>query len=703
MKKLSFLILFFLFFLSCEIHQKNKNNKYLKTEMEDKYIWLEDIDGKKALDWVKKQNKKTEKIFEKRKEFKKLEEELLDILNSKDRIPYVSKNCDYFYNFWKDEKNPRGIWRRTKMEEYRKKEPEWEIILDLDELGKKEGENWVWEGADILEPECKLGLIYLSRGGADANVVREFDIRKKEFVKDGFQIPEAKGSISWIDENNVYVSTDFGEGTLTDSGYPRIVKTWKRGDPLKEAKVVYEGKKEDMSVGASFDDTKGFERHFVYRSISFYKSEIFLREKDGNLIKIDVPEDSKISIHREWLLIELRTPWVIGEKIYPEGALCVIKFEEFLKGMRDLKVLFEPSSNISLYYYEWTKNYLIINTLEDVKNRLYILTPQDGEWERKKIETGFDFSSVSIWAVDEKESDEYFMVIKDFLTPPSLFYGKIGENLEKLKETPAFFNSKGLEISQHFAKSKDGTLIPYFQVSPKDMKHNGKNKTFLTGYGGFEISLLPYYSAVSGKGWIEKGYVYVLANIRGGGEYGPKWHQAALKEKRYKCYEDFAAVARDLISRKVTSPEFLGIEGGSNGGLLVGNMLTKYPELFGAVLCQVPLLDMKRYTKLSAGASWIAEYGDPENPDEWAFIKNFSPYHNLEKNIKYPPVLFMTSKRDDRVHPAHARKMAHKMLDMGQEVFYFENIEGGHGGAADNKQTAHMWALGFTFLEEKLK
>jgi prolyl oligopeptidase len=673
-----------------------------KTETEDKYLWLEEVSGEKALSWVKEQNIRTERDLENSEDFKKLEEGLLKILNSKERIPYVNKEGNYYYNFWKDEKNPRGIWRRTTMEEYKKKEPNWEVVLDIDALNKEENENWVWHGAQFLRPDCKRALISLSRGGADADVVREFDIEKKQFIKDGFQIPEAKGEMTWIGENSVYVATDFGKGSLTTSGYPRIVKLWKRGTPFEKAETVFEGKTEDMSVGAYYDDTKGFERHFVYRRISFYENELFLREKSGKLIKIDVPIDSEPSVHREWLLLQLRTPWKIGEKTYPEGGLITIKFDDFLKGSRDFKILFEPTPSTSLASFEWTKNYLILNVLDDVKSRLFVLTPSENEWKKEQLNYGSGFSTLSLSAVDERESDEFFLTITDFLTPTTLYYGEIGKEAEKIKELPHFFDASNYEISQHFATSLDGTKIPYFQVSPKGMELDGKNITLLTGYGGFEISELPYYSGGVGYGFLSKGGVFVVANIRGGGEYGPKWHQSAIKENRNRCYQDFAAVAKDLIERKVTSPKYLGIEGGSNGGLLVGNMLTQYPELFGAVVCQVPLLDMRRYSKLLAGASWMAEYGDPDKPEEWKFIKTFSPYHNVDKNKKYPPVLFMTSTRDDRVHPSHARKMAAKMIDMGFNVHYYENIEGGHGGAADNKQAAHMWALAYTFLWEML-
>ncbi len=679
------------------------DQKMVNSETEDKYIWLEDILGEKAINWVKERNAVTFEALESKPDFKELENGLLKIFDSKERIPYISKRGEYYYNFWKDEKNPRGIWRRTTLDEYRKKEPKWEVILDIDELGKKEGVNWVWHGVQFLRPDYKRALISLSKGGSDADVVREFDVEKREFVKDGFQIPEAKSEMAWIDENTVYVATDFGPHTLTSSGYPRIVKKWKRGTPLEKAEIVYEGKESDMSVWAYYDDTKGFEKHFVYRRISFYEGELFYKDKEGKLVKIDVPNDAEPSIHREWLLVQLRSQWEIGGKKYPEGSLIAIKFDDFMSGKRDFDILFEPTATTFLSSYEWTLNRLFLTTLEDVKNRLWILTYKNGKWSKEPFRGGFGYSTLSVSAVDRQESDDYFLTVTDFLTPTSLYYGRRGKELDKLKQMPSFFDSSNFEVTQHFAVSDDGTRIPYFQVSPKGMKLNGKNPTLLTGYGGFEISLLPYYSGAVGYGWLSKGGVYVVANIRGGGEYGPKWHQSAIKENRNRCYEDFAAVAKHLIERKVTSPKYLGIEGGSNGGLLMGNMLTQYPGLFGAIVCQVPLLDMKRYSRLLAGASWMAEYGDPDKPEEWEFIKKFSPYHNLKKGTKYPPVIFMTSTRDDRVHPGHARKMAAKMLDMGYDVLYYENIEGGHGGAADNKQAAHMLALAYTFLKEKLK
>jgi prolyl oligopeptidase len=626
-------------------------------------------------------------------------------MDSKERIPFVYKQGPYYYNFWRDAKNPRGIWRRTTLEEYRKAEPNWDVLLDLDTLGQVEKENWVWHGAQILKAGgYRHVLVSLSRGGADADVVREFDLETRSFVKGGFELPEAKGSLSWIDKDTVYVMTDFGPGSMTTSGYPRIAKLWKRGTPLAAAEVVFEGKPTDMSVVAGYDDTKGFERHFVYRALAFYKSELFLKTKDGKLLKVDVPEDAQASPYREWLTIEPRSPWTVGGKTYAAGSLLAARFDDYMKGKRELTVLFEPTPHASLAGYSWTRHHLILNVLEDVKNTLTVLTAGKADWSRKPLPGAPGFATVSAGGVDPDESDAFFMTISGYLTPTALLYGTIGgEAPTKLKELPAFFDATGLEVNQHFATSKDGTKVPYFEVAPKGLKLDGANPTLLTGYGGFEISLTPGYSAGVGRAWLTQGGVYVVANIRGGGEYGPRWHQAALREKRPRAYEDFAAVAEDLIVRKVTSPKHLGTQGGSNGGLLMGNMITLYPQLFGAVVCQAPLLDMKRYSKLLAGASWMAEYGDPDKPEEWAFIQTFSPYQNVKADANYPPVLFTTSTRDDRVHPGHARKTMAKMKDLGYDVRYYENIEGGHGGAATNAQAAHMSALAYTFLWQKLK
>jgi prolyl oligopeptidase len=429
---------------------------------------------------------------------------------------------------------------------------------------------------------------------------------------------------------------------------------------------------------------------------------MFLR-RDGRLVKIDKPDSANANVHRELLLLELRDDWTVGGRTYPAGALLAADFEGFLKGERTFDVLFEPTARKSLAGYSPTRNHVLLNELDNVRNRVYVLTRHDGTWTREPLPGMPEFGTVSANEVDSDESDDYFMTVTDYLTPTSLSLGTVGKGApEKLKQLPAFFDTQGLAVSQHEAVSKDGTRIPYFQVTRKDVALDGKNPTLLYGYGGFEIPMVPGYSAGVGAAWLEKGGVYAVANIRGGGEFGPKWHQAALKASRHKAYEDFIAVAEDLVFRKVTSTPHLGIQGGSNGGLLMGNMLTMRPDLFGAVVCQVPLLDMRRYHTLLAGASWMGEYGNPDDPKEWEFIRTFSPYHNLKDGVKYPPTLFMTSTRDDRVHPGHARKMTALMMDAKQDVLYYENIEGGHGGAADNKQSAHMNALAYTFLWQRL-
>jgi prolyl oligopeptidase len=668
---------------------------------EDRYLWLEDVTGDKSLEWARARNAESAKVLATPEEAA-LEKRILDILDSKERIPGVQKLGPWYYNLWKDAKNPRGLWRRTTLAEYRKPEPSWETVIDVDALGAAEKENWVWHGADCLKPEYKRCLVQLSRGGADADVVRELDLEAKSFLKDGFSLPESKNSVSWLDVDHLYVGTDFGPGSMTSSGYPRIAKVWTRGTPLEQAETIFEAKPEDVGAFAMRDHTKGFERDFVLRNITFWTSELFLR-RDGKLVKIDKPDSANANVHRDLLLLELRDDWPVGGKTYPAGALLATDFDAFLKGERRFDMLYEPGARRSLQAYEPTLNHILVNELDNVKNRIYVLSRKDGRWTRELLPGMPEFGTVTATAVDEDESDDYFMTVTDYVTPTSLSLGTIGNGLaEKLKQLPAFFDASGLLVSQHETASKDGTRIPYFQVSRQNLTLDGKNPTLLYGYGGFEISMLPGYSGGVGASWLEKGGVYVVANIRGGGEFGPKWHQAALKAKRHKAYEDFIAVAEDLIRRKLTSSPHLGIEGGSNGGLLMGNMLTMRPELWGAVVCQVPLLDMRRYHTLLAGASWMGEYGNPDNPKEWAFIEGFSPYHQLKAGVTYPPTLFTTSTRDDRVHPGHARKMMARMSEMKQDVLYYENIEGGHGGAANNQQAAHMAALAYTFLWQKL-
>ncbi|EWH01781.1 prolyl oligopeptidase family serine peptidase [Halomonas sp. BC04] len=675
----------------------------------DPHLWLEEVAGERALAWVEARNAESQARLAESPGFTTLRDDLQAILDADDRIPFVVKRGEHFYNFWQDRNHPRGLWRRTTPEEYRKARPEWEVLIDLDALNAQEGENWVWHGARCLKPSdpgqpWRHCLVSLSRGGADADVTREFDLVEKRWVVNGYFRPEAKGGLCWVDPDTVYAYTDFGEGSLTESGYPRIVKRWRRGMPLDEAETLFAGESDDLYITAWHDPTPGHERDFVSRARAFYDSELYLCDADGSLHRIKVPNSAHKQVHREWLLVELREPWELDGTTHPAGALLVVDFEAFMAGSRNFRVLFTPTERTSLADATWTRHHLILNVLDDVKNRLYVLTPEEGQWQPDPLVgvPTLGSVSVSVSAVDEEESDEIFLVVSDYLTPTTLLHGQVGEELETLKQAPALFDAEGLEVTQHFATSLDGTPIPYFQVARRDLEPNGEHPTLLYGYGGFEVPLLPGYNPGVGRGWLAQGGVHVVANIRGGGEYGPRWHQAALREKRHKAFEDFASVAEDLIARGVTSPQRLGVQGGSNGGLLVGNMLTRYPQLLGAVVCQVPLLDMRRYHQLLAGASWVAEYGDPDGDDWDAFLRDVSPYHNLDPAADYPPMLLMTSTRDDRVHPGHARKMMARMHEQGHRVLYYENIEGGHGGAADSRQRAHMQALAFTFLGQRL-
>lgn len=670
----------------------------------DPYLWLEDVGGEKSLDWVRKHNAKTVDKYTKSAQFKSMQDKIRASLDSNANIPGVSKIGDLYYNVWRDKANPIGLWRRTTLEEYRKAEPKWETVLDMDALAKAEGENWVFKGVSCPRPYDRC-MLSLSRGGADAVVIREFDLNNKTFVKDGFALPEAKGSMGFIDRDTVFVSTDFGEGSKTESGYARIVKLWKRGTPLSDAKVVYEGKHTDMMVAAGHDTTPGFERNFVYRMLEFYNNEVFELKDDGKLVKIDAPNTAEKSVVRDWLILQPRFDYEAGGKTYKAGSVLVTRYDDFMAGKRDFQALFTPDAHTSLSDVEITKDYVVLNTLNDVKSRLQVLripTAGSNEWAKVNQPGLPEFGSIGVGAVDSVDSNALWLSSTDFLNPRTLSLVEIGQAPEKLKQDPSWFDNKNLEVQQHFATSKDGTKIPYFIVKRKDLKTNGNNPTLLYGYGGFEVSMLPSYSGRLGMAWLDKGGTYVLANIRGGGEYGPKWHQAVIKENRPKVYQDFAAVAQDLIKRKITSPKHLGIQGGSNGGLLTGNMLTQYPDLFGAVVIQVPLLDMKRYKHLPAGASWMAEYGDPDTSD-WKYIQKFSPYHLFDAKRKYPATLITTSTRDDRVHPGHARKFMAKMDAAGKDVYYYENIEGGHGGAANNEQASFMTTLAYEFLWDQLK
>ncbi|WP_299562227.1 prolyl oligopeptidase family serine peptidase [uncultured Mycolicibacterium sp.] len=662
--------------------------------VDDPYLWLEDITGDDALEWVRRHNEPTlaELCGER---FEQMRREALEVLDTDARIPYVRRRGEYLYNFWRDADNPRGLWRRTTLESYRGDAPDWDVLIDVDELARRDGESWVWAGADVIEPECTRALVSLSRGGSDAAVVREFDMVTRQFVDGGFELPEAKSHLSWVDEDTVLVGTDFGPGSLTESGYPRLVKRWRRGQPLERAEEVFAGAAEDVIVAAGVDRTPGYERTVIRRAVDFFNDEVY-ELRDGELIRIDAPTDATVSIHRDWLLIELRSDWERAGTRYVAGSLLAARYDEFLSGSAELAVVFEPDEHTCLHHYAWTRDRLVMVTLADVASRVEVVTP--GDWTREPV-PGIPANTTTVIVAADDTGDEIFLDSSGFTFPSRLLHGAAGGAPTEIKRAPAFFDASDLEVAQYFATSDDGTAVPYFVVRHREA---GPGPTLLSGYGGFEVSRTPAYDGVLGRLWLARGGTYVLANIRGGGEYGPRWHTQAMREGRHLVAEDFAAVARDLVARGVCTVAQLGAQGGSNGGLLMGIMLTRYPELFGALVCSVPLLDMRRFHLLLAGASWVAEYGDPDNPDDWAFISKYSPYHNISADRDYPPILITTSTRDDRVHPGHARKMTAALEAAGHRVHYYENTEGGHAGAADNAQTAFRAALIYEFLHRTL-
>lgn len=674
-------------------------------ESPDPYLWLEEVQGERALNWARERNAQSQATLEAVPGFATTKAKLLEVLNNKAQIPYITRRGAYVENFWRDAANLRGLWRRTTLEEYRKVEPKWETLIDLDALAAAEKENWVWTGADCLAPDYTRCMVSLSRGGADATVVREYDLVKREFVKGGFALTEAKSQVDWLDADTLLVGTDFGPGSMTKSGYARVIKQWKRGTPLAQATVLFEGAESDVSAFATVDHTPGFKRVVVGHSTDFYNTENFVLQ-GGKLQRLDIPTDAALSWRRDWAFLQLKSDLVAGKTTYATGSLLAIRWEALLRGERNFDVVFAPTATRSLGSggVTMTRDYLLLGILDNVAGRLEEVRYDKGAWVHRAVDAPFPgtLSAKSLHDASVKDdplANAYVLNYADFLTPDSLYLGQAGiDKRDLLKSRPKFFDAEGMRAEQLFATSKDGTRVPYFVVWPKGTKADGSNPTILYGYGGYQISQNPFYSGVYGNAWFNKGGVLVVANIRGGGEFGPQWHTSATKANKQRSYDDFAAVAEDLIARKITSPKHLGISGGSNGGLLVGAVMVQRPELFGAVLCSVPLLDMRRYHKLLAGNSWMAEYGDPDKADEWAWISKYSPYQNVKAGVKYPKVLFTTSTRDDRVHPAHARKMAARMLEQGHDALYYENMEGGHGGAADNTQRAHLQALAYSFM-----
>ncbi|NDY89573.1 prolyl oligopeptidase family serine peptidase [Ideonella livida] len=679
----------------------------------DPWQWLETVEAPQALDWVRGQNARTEAALAQPPAhgptLGALQAEFLDILHDRQRIPAVQRSGDHVYNLWQDAEHPRGLWRRTRVEDYERPEPRWEPLLDLDRLGREDGTGWVWKGAALRGSRA---LVSLSRGGADALVVREFDLARRDFVPDGFRLPEAKGGLEWLDDDQVLVSTDFGPGTLTTSGYPRQVRLWRRGQPLDQARLLHEAAVDHVAISSRVQ--RAAHRPVVLLTVhtDFFHARSALWWPDQPQrppLALDLPDHAEPQLWGEWLLLETRKPWRTGGRDWPAGVLLATPLAGWLQAGPDTaapawQAVFEPSARRFLGDWVATASRLVLQVQDDVAHRLEVARPVPrGAWPLQRLPLPHP-GSLRVQALRDPQlpmardrlAEQLLVEYVDFLTPnQQLRIGSDGRGRRTLRSRRKFFDAQGLQAEQAFARSADGTQVPYFLVGPRDGR---PRPTLLYGYGGFQVSQDPFYSAVRGRAWLTQGGRFVLANIRGGGEYGPAWHQAALKTRRQRAFDDFIAVAEDLVRRGLTTPRQLGIQGGSNGGLLVGAVMTQRPELFNAVICEVPLLDMQRYHLLLAGASWVGEYGHPDDPEEGAALRRYSPYHQLRAGVAYPPLLLLTSTRDDRVHPGHARKMAAQLQALGQPAWLHERLEGGHAGSADPAQLAHQLALSYSFL-----
>jgi len=673
----------------------------------DPYLWLEDIDSARSMKWVHRQNDITKNRLSKLPGYAGLYNDALKILTSSSRIPQVEQHGAYFYNLWQDQEHPRGLYRRTTLAELGKPETQWELLLDIDALSKTEGKLWAFGGANFFAGNNQRCLISLAPGGGDAAQIREFDVESKQFVENGFTVPTAKSQVSWRDADTLYVATDFGADTLSKSGYPRLVKVWKRGTDLATAPTLYEADENSMSAAVNvvrMSDSKQID--VLTDNLTYWTSKVSVII-DGRLQPIAIPATAMIrgGYHGK-LVVWLKADWQVGERRYPAGAIVLVD-PSAANEQPDLVVAPDAHSIVSDVVA--TPKGMLISTLDDVRGRLARYTLGVKGWEHATVAFP-DNGSLSIESVND-DTGAAIVQFQTFLTPPSLYFvAADGPAITLLKQQEPGFDGSNFAVTQHWASSLDGTAIPYFVVAAKNIKMDGKNPVWMFSYGGFEASLTPSYSGsyedlhgAYGKLWLERGGVFVLANIRGGGEFGPAWHTSALKENHVKAFEDFEAVAADLSKTGLSAPAHIGIEGRSNGGLLVSATMLRHPELYGAVVCGNPLIDMQRYSKLLAGASWIGEYGDPDVPQEWAYISKYSPYQNLKPGMKLPPVMFYSTTRDDRVHPAHARKMAAKMEAMHYQVEYFENVEGGHHGPVVTEQLATRIARTYAFLWQHLK
>ena len=668
----------------------------------DPYLWLEDVQGEKSMEWVRAQNVRSTATLRADPEYQPDYDAILKVMDAVDRIPYGDLDHRYVFNFWQDAQHPKGIWRRTDIADYATSTPAWEVLLDLDQLAAAEHENWVWKGADCT-PSLKRCLLHLSRGGGDAVVVREFDLAARAFVADGFVLAEAKSSVTWLDDDTVLFGTDFGPGSMTSSGYPRIVKLWRRGEPTAQARTIYEGHVSDVGASAVvFHEPEGTIA-LVQRDVSFFSAEYHWLDPGQRTQRLPLPLGADLKgAQGPHLIFTLREEWTPARRS-PIAKGALIAYPVALRGEQagagEVSVLFTPDRRSSIDEVVAGRDAVYASIYHDVTGSIHAFRRgREGDWSDAVLPLPAG-GSTHIVSANGWGPEAYFRF--ESYTTPTTLYADTGEGRPvAIKSLPPRFDASDLVTEQFFAVSRDGTRIPYFVTRPRSL--TGPAPTVLYGYGGFEISETPSYSANFGMLWLTRGGVFAVANIRGGGEYGPGWHQAALGQNRQRSFDDFQAVAQDLARRGFTTPAQLGIMGGSNGGLLVSASMVERPELFGAVVCQVPLIDMMRYTQIGAGASWEAEYGDPARPADRAWILKYSPYQNVTVGRKYPPVLFVTATSDDRVTPVHARKMAARMEAQGHDVLFYENTDGGHAAAADHKQAAEMWALSFVYLKQKL-
>ena len=671
---------------------------------DDPFLWLEDVQGERALDWVRERNAKSLGTLQGDPRYQRYHDAALRILEARDRIAFPSFRGNAIENFWQDSAHVRGIWRRTTLDSYRSDSPRWSVILDIDSLAKAEGANWVYRGAGCLPPAERRCLVNLSDGGKDATTIREFDRELRTFVPGGFRFPESKGGVSWLDENTVLVSRDFGPGTLTKSGYPFITKVLKRGQKLEEAREIYRGIPDDVSAGVfALRDADGrVQALFARRGINFYEGEYFLVRDDWT--RVPVPFPARVSIQgllAGQLVFTTESDW----RGFRKGDLLAVDLAELQRDPATATpyLILSPGPRDAIQNTNMTRNRLLVSMTENVRGAVYSYAyAGNRSWTRTRMPLP-EHSTLGLGSASRR-SDDVFFTASNYLTPSSLYFGNAATGrVEKLRSTPERFDASNLMVEQYEATSADGTKIPYFVTRPKTMRFDGDNPTLLYGYGGYQISLLPGYNATLGKLWLEEGGVYVVANTRGGGEFGPAWHQAAQGKNRQRAHEDFAAVAKDLIARRITSPRRLGIMGGSQGGLFMGVAMTQHPELFNAAVIQVPLFDMMRFHKLLAGASWVAEYGNPDIPEQREWILEYSPYQAITPGRKYPEAFIHTSTKDDRVHPGHARKAAAKLESLGYPVLFYENTDGGHSAAANLRESARRAALEYTYLARKLK